>query len=88
MAVNFSHGMARLSPEDRRASKNKRIGKERRASTEAFEIHAERPAVLPWASPAKARIPVTGRDRRKVIKRLQRDGWDVTTVRARKGWLW
>lgn len=90
MAINFSHNMARLSPEDRKRSRNPRVGTERRASAEAFEIHAERRGgVLPWAAPARQRIPVTGKDRRKVIRQLERDGWVVHERRARRhGWLW
>ena len=89
MAINFSHNMARLDPDTRKRSKNPRAGRERRASNEAFELHAERRGgVLPWAAPARQRIPVSGKERRKVTRQLERDGWTVHTRKARRGWFW
>lgn len=89
VAVNFSLNQAKLTPAQRKASRNPRAGRERRASSEAFELHAERRGgVLPWAAPARQRIPVSARERHKVARKLERDGWTVHTRKARRGWFW
>lgn len=88
MAVGFSLSQQRLDPETRRKSKNPRASTERRASMELYELHAERRAVLPWAAPARQRIPVSGKDRKRVTKRLEGDGWTVHTRKAKRGWFW
>lgn len=88
VAVNWSNNMSRLDPETRKASKNKRAGTERRASGELYELHAERRSPMPWAAPGRQRIPVSGKDRRKVTRQLERDGWTVHCRKARRGWFW
>ena len=86
MAINFSHNMAKLPPEVRKASRNTRTLKgDRWASGRYYEVEAQREAPLPWARPRTQVFRVKASEHPGVIKRLERDGWATRSRKLRRG---